>query len=125
MARKTAAAFEELFAVSGVATLLFRQFDGKTVLPQIRRDRLDLLRAVFVAHVVLAAGGSETPERRHLRAGTEALRVLEPNRNPFLAQLFADVFQVWTNLLLVLHQELRLQPQLIDPRREKTVRHAQ
>src|SRR5689334_3647739 len=81
--RETAAAFEELFTVSSVATLLFRQFDRETVLPQVGRDRLDLLRAVLVAHMVLASGGGKTPERRHLRAGTEALRVLEPNRNPF------------------------------------------
>jgi hypothetical protein len=41
---------------------------------------------------------------------------LQPDRHPFLAQLDANVLEVWSNLLLILHQILRLQVHLIDTR---------
>src|SRR6185369_9445013 len=73
VASETTAAFEKLFAVSGVAALLLGNLDVETVLPEVRRDGLDLRLAVLVSHVVLLAfiTTRETPEHRHLRPGTE------------------------------------------------------
>src|ERR1700754_1977498 len=111
MTRQTAARFKELFAVTSVAALLLGKLDVETVLPEIRRDGLELLWTILVAQFSVRAfkWSGEAPERRHFGAGTKRLRVLEPMRYPLFAQLHAHVFQVWTNLLLVLHQVLRLQ----------------
>ena len=46
---------------------------------------------------------AESPERGHLSSRSECLRVLKPNWHPFLPQLKPNVFEVRTNLILVLH----------------------
>ena len=68
---------------------------------------------------------TEAPEGRHLCSGPEALRIQQPNRQPFLAQLDANVFQVWSDFLLILHLILRLQVHLIDTSGEETIGDAQ
>ena len=127
MTSQTTAGFEKLFSVTGVALLLRGQLVIKALLPEIGGDRLNLLLAVLVAHVQACAfvRFGETPEGRHLGAGTERLRIFKPDRNPLFAQLDADVFEIWSNLLLVLHQISRLQLQLIDTCGQQTVRDAE
>src|ERR1043166_2074420 len=100
-----------------VTALLLRKLAVKSVLPEICRDRLYLLLAVFIAQWrqrPLISRVCETPEGRHLSSRSKCLRVFQPNWNPLFAQFQADVLQVRSNLLLILHQVLRLQVQLID-----------
>src|SRR5215813_10579598 len=67
----------------------------------------------------------KAPERRHLRAGTKSLGIAQPKRNPFLTQLQSDVFEIRTDLLLILLQVTRLQIQLVDAGRQLAILHAQ
>ena len=53
---KTSTTLEKFFTVSGVALRLCRELVVEALLPQIRSDRLNLVGAVFVAHV--RAGGA-------------------------------------------------------------------
>src|SRR5258705_12613660 len=110
--------------MSRIATLLFRKFVVETVLPQISSDGLYLLFAILVSHLVLICLG-EPPEGRHLSTWSKCLRILQPNRNPFLAKFHANIFQVRSNLLLILHQILRLQVHLIDSRGKQAVGDSQ
>jgi hypothetical protein len=59
-------------------------------------------------NAVAGISTAKPPEGWHLGTGPEGLRILQPNRQPLFAQLEAYVLQVWTDLLLVLHQVLRL-----------------
>src|SRR2546425_9673784 len=113
MAAEASARLKQLFAVSGIAALLFGKLSIEAVLPEVGRDRLYLLLSVGITHVRAAIVRSvgKTPEGWHLGARTKTLRISQPNRNPLLAQLQAHIFQVRPNLLLVLHQILRLQIQ--------------
>ena len=126
--RKTSTPLEKLFAVTGIALRLSWYFGIETFLPEIRRDGLNLFGCVLVR--LRRADRSfvqmpKAPERRHLGAGTKRLRILQPNRYPFLAQLHAHVLQVWSNFLLILHQVFCLQVQLIDTCGDQTIRDAQ
>src|SRR5690349_24843077 len=102
--------------MSSVALRLRGQLSVEALLPQVSSDRLDLIRAVLVAQMSAVGGAfrshTETPERRHLCSRTECLWVLEPDRQPLFAQLDANVLEVWSNLLHVLHLILRLQVHL-------------
>src|SRR5687768_10593025 len=121
--RETAAGFEQLFAMTSVAAWLRWQRVSKAVLPQVSGDSFDLIRRVFVAHVrAIALVRGEAPERGHLGSRPKLLRVFQPDGNPLLAQLDANVFQIRTDLLLILHNVLRLQVQLVDARSKQTVR---
>src|SRR5258705_13293423 len=125
MTGEAAACFKQVFSVRNVAALLRRKFAIKTVLPKVSSYRVYLILTVLVAqwrHAGVHRLG-ETPEGWHLGARTETLRVCQPLRHPFLAQLQTNVLKIWSDLLLILHQILRLQIQLIDPRRQDTVRH--
>ena len=75
--------------------------------------------SILVAHVYARAflRRGEAPERRHLGAGTELLRIFQPNRNPLFAELDANILKVWSDFLLILHQILRLQVQSDRPAR--------
>src|SRR6185503_8286528 len=120
---KTAACFKQFLSVTRVSAWLSCERVSKTVLPQVGGDRFELIARVFVAHVRFAFSvRGEAPERRHLGPGSKLLWVLQPDRHPLLTQFHADIFEVWSNLLLILHHVLRLQVQLIDTRGEKTVR---
>ena len=69
-------------------------------LPQIRRDRLDLM-----------IGQAEI---RHLGRRPEIGRLLQPHRNPVRIQLEPDVFQVRPDFLHVLHQAVSLKIKLLN-----------
>src|SRR5512133_1298002 len=112
MARKAAARFEEFFAIDGIALGL--SFGPRTVqagLPDKRRKRADLVVG--------------QPESRHFGSGTKCGRILDPYRNPLLAQLEPDILEIRTDLLLILHEELRPLVQLADARFEIAGAHAQ
>src|ERR1035438_4227807 len=74
---------------------------GPSRLPHERGERADLV-----------AGEAE---RRHLRARAKSLRILQPDRNPFLAQFEPDVFKIGADLLDVPHQELGFRLHFGDP----------
>ena len=112
MASQTTARLEQFFAVRFVALLLRGNFAVKAVLPKIRSDCFQIVVAVFV--------DLEAPECRHLRAGTKCLRIFQPERNPILAQLQPDVFEIRSDLFLILLQVTSLQIQFIDARRQLT-----
>src|SRR5581483_6721972 len=118
MACETAPRFKYRFAVRLVSLRLRRHLAIETVLPEIRRDAFKIFLALFAITV-------EAPERRHLCAGAKSLGVSQPNRNPFLAQLPTNVFEILSDLLLILLQLTRLQIQFIDARRQLAVLHAQ
>ena len=65
------------------------------------------------------------PEIRHLGGGTEIRRLLQPHRNPILVQLQPDIFQVRPDLLLVLHQAVRLVIELLQTPVQLAVRNSQ
>ena len=67
----------------------------------------------------------EAPELRHLRAWPECLRIFQPKRDPFLPQLQPDVFQVRSNLLLILQQVARSEGSVVNARRELAVDDSQ
>src|SRR5436853_3277854 len=94
MTCETAARFKQILAAILVTLLLRGSLAVKTVLPKVSGDGLQIVRAVRVIR--------ETPEGRHLGAGTKSLRIFQPNRNPFLAELQSHVFQVWPDFLLIL-----------------------
>src|ERR1051326_407832 len=122
--RKTAPTLEKSLAVLRVSFCLLRDFRIKTLLPQVSSDGLNLFLTILVAHICAGRAfrqGTEAPEHRHLRVRTKCLRIVQPDRHPFLAQLDANVLEVWSNFLLILHQVLRLQVHLVDTRREQTV----
>ena len=100
VASQAAASFEQLFAVLGVAGFLLGQSVGESRLPQIRRDRLDLM-----------IGQAEI---RHLGCRTEIGRLLQPHRNPVRIQLEPDIFQIWPDFLHVLHQVVGLKIKLLN-----------
>src|SRR5258705_5425928 len=110
--------------MSRIAALLFRKFVVESVLPQISSDGLYLLFTILVSHLVLICLG-EPPEGRHLSTWPKRLRILQPNRNPFLAKFYANIFEVRSNLLLILHQILRLQVHLIDSGGKQAVGYSQ
>ena len=99
------------FAVGGVAGLVLGQRIGQSRLPDVGRDRLNLMIA--------------QAEVRHLRGGTEIGRLLQPDRNPVLVQLEPHVFQVRPDLLHVLHQAVRLEIELLQAPVQLAVRHSQ
>ena len=77
---------KQLLAVGRVAGRLLRKCGaGEAGLPDEGGDGLDF--------VLLQA------ELRHLGGRAEGVRIRQPVRNPFLAQLHADFFEVRTNLL--------------------------
>ena len=100
MAGEAAARLKQFFAVRCIAGLLFGQRIGESGLPDVGRDRLNLM-------VVQA-------EVRHLRRGTEIRRLLQPHWNPILVELQPDVFQVRADLFQVLHQAVRLVVELLQ-----------
>src|ERR1022692_4750741 len=102
MAGQKAARLKQLLAARGIAGLLLRRrWTGPSRLPHERGERADLV-----------AGEAE---RRHLRARAKSLRILQPDRNPFLAQFEPDVFKIGADLLDVLHQELGFRLHFGDP----------
>src|SRR6185295_17975319 len=123
MTAETTASFKQIFSVRDITTLLLGEFAFETVLPEVRRNRLDLLLTILIAHRrhAVVYGLGETPEGRHLGTGTKTLRTREPYGHPFLAKLQTHVLKIRSDLLLVLHQILRLQIQLIDPGRQDAV----
>src|ERR1039458_7991477 len=68
----------------GIARLGFRKRIGESRLPDIRRDRLNLMIV--------------QPEIRHLRGRPKIRRLLQPYWNPVPVQLQPHVFQVGPNL---------------------------
>ena len=88
------------FAVLGVARLLLGQRVRETRLPEIGRDRLNLM-----------IGQTEV---RHLGGRAEIGWLFQPHRNPVAIQLEADVFQVRADFLDVLHQAVGLEIELLD-----------
>ena len=64
-------------------------------------------------------------EVRHLGGGTEVGRFLQPDRNPVLVQLEADIFEIRADLLHVLHQAVRAGIDLLQAAINFAVRHAQ
>ena len=117
MTCETAARFKQILAAILVTLLLRGSLAVKTVLPKVSGDRLQIFRAIRVVR--------ETPEGRHLGAGTKRLRIFQPNRNPFLAELQTHIFQIWSDFFLILLQISGLQIKLVDPRGELTVHYAQ
>src|SRR5262249_24675006 len=103
---KTAKRFEQVTPVRRIALRLLRRLDVQRGLPNERRDGLDFVIG--------------QTERRHLRSRPERLRVRKPDRQPFLAEFGLDLFQVWPNLLDILHQVLGLDVVLIDAAFELT-----
>src|SRR5258706_6426851 len=111
---ETATRLKQSLAVILVSLLLRGNFAIETVLPKVRRYGFQVLRSLFAVF-------SETPEGGHLRTRTKSLRVLQPNRNPFLAQLEAHVLEIRTNFFLVLLQVTGLKIQFVNPRGQLTV----
>src|ERR1700687_2093739 len=70
--------FEQFFAMRGAAGLMLRQRIGERRLPQVSGDGFDLI-------IVEAEIG-------HLGGSAEAAGLLQPNGNPVLVQLQANVF---------------------------------
>src|SRR5207237_7059957 len=85
VASHAAARFERLFTLFGVALLLRRRLSVHAGLPQKGRNRANLV-------IVQPEGG-------HLGAFAPLVRVLQPNRNPFLVQFGAHFLQARTHLL--------------------------
>ena len=92
VAREAAARFEQFLAMRRVAWLVLGQRIGQRRLPQVGGDGFDLL-------VVQA-------EIRHLGGGAEIAGLLQPDGNPVLVQLQANILEIWTDLLHVLQQAL-------------------
>ena len=67
----------------------------------------------------------EAPELRHLRSRTKGFRIFQPLRNPFLAQLQTNVFQVRSDFLLILKQVTRLEIEFVDARGELAIDDAE
>ena len=111
MAGQAAAGFKQFFSMGGVAGLLLGQRVGESGLPDISRDRLNLMIA--------------QTEIRHFRRRTEIRRLLQPHRNPILIQLEPNILQVRPNLFHVLHQAVRLEIELLQTPVELAVGHSQ
>ena len=86
--------------MGGIAGLLLGQRIGKSGLPDICGNRLDLI--VSQAEV------------RHFCGRPEVCWLLEPDGNPILVELEPDVFQIRPDLLHVLHQTVSLKVELLN-----------
>ncbi len=111
MAAQAAARLEQFLAVPSISWLLHDGPVGQSGLPQIRRNRFNLVVA--------------QPEIRHPRSRPEIRRLLQPHRNPVLVEFQPDILQIRPNLLHVLQQALRRPVQLHDPQIQFAVRHPQ
>src|SRR5687767_8382955 len=110
MTTKTAASLKKLLALCRIAAGLCWGLAVEALLPEVCRYGLDLILRITVRlYAVPILASAKTPEGGHLGSGTKCLRILQPNWKPFLSQLEPNVFQIRPNLLLVLHQILRLQ----------------
>src|SRR5579872_7175550 len=100
VAREASASLKEFLAMGGITRFVLRKRIGESRLPDESGNRLNLVIG--------------QPEVRHLRRRAEVSRLLQPYGNPVLVQLEADVFQVWPDLLHILHQAVGLKIELLQ-----------